>query len=45
MEKLKDLNIEEKIGQMLMVGVGSREKIGKIEKLITKYKIARRSSI
>lgn len=36
---IKDLTIEEKIGQMLMMGINIPEAIEKLELLITKYKI------
>ncbi len=39
MEKLENLSIEEKIGQMLMVGIGDPKDINKIENLIVKYKL------
>lgn len=39
MEKLENLSIEEKVGQMLMVGVGNPKFIKDIEDLIVKYKI------
>ena len=39
MEKLENLSIEEKVGQMLMVGVGNKSYIKNVENLIEKYKI------
>lgn len=39
MEKLENLSIEEKVGQMLMVGLNSLVNIKEVENLITKYKI------
>ena len=39
MEKLENLSIEEKIGQMLMVGIGNPAYIEKVKRLILKYKI------
>lgn len=39
MEKLENLSIEEKIGQMLMVGIGNPVHIENVKKLILKYKI------
>lgn len=39
MENLENLSIEEKVGQMLMVGIGNPDYIEKVEKLILKYKI------
>lgn len=37
--KIKDLTVEEKIGQMLMIGLDSQEALKKLEPLIKKYKI------
>ncbi len=39
MENLKNLTIEEKVGQMLMVGVENKNCIKPVERLIEKYKI------
>ena len=39
MVDLNELSIEEKVGQMLMVGLGNKEYIKNVENLITKYKI------
>ena len=39
MEKLENLSIEEKVGQMLMVGLNSLANVKEVENLITKYKI------
>ena len=38
-EKIKELSIEEKIGQMLMIGLDIANPKDKIEEIITKYKI------
>lgn len=38
-EKIKELSIEEKIGQMLMIGLDIANPKAKIEEIITKYKI------
>ena len=39
MEKLENISIEEKVGQMLMVGIGDKSYIKNVENLIIKYKI------
>lgn len=39
MVDLNELSIEEKVGQMLMVGLGNKDYIKNVENLITKYKI------
>ena len=39
MEKLENLSVEEKVGQMLMVGLRTPNDIKRIENLIIKYKI------
>lgn len=38
-EKLEQLTIEEKIGQMLMVGIDTNDAINKVDDLILKYKV------
>lgn len=37
--EVKDLSLEEKVGQMLMIGLNMSNPIGKIEELILKYKV------
>ena len=39
MVDLNKLSVEEKVGQMLMVGLGNKSYIKNVENLITKYKI------
>ena len=39
MKNLQDLTIEEKVGQMLMVGIDNKNCIKPVEHLIEKYKI------